>query len=75
MISDSLLNLKMMKLLINKKSHCGSPNQAANKTQTGSWGRGRLRMKRRKRLTWVQRRYKKHLRGLSTAGVFNGDKV
>lgn len=44
MISDSLLNLKMMKLLINKKSHCGSPNQAANKTLrqeaggAGVWG-------------------------------------
>lgn len=44
MISDSLLNLKMMKLLINKKRHCGSPNQAANKTLrqeaggAGVWG-------------------------------------
>lgn len=73
MISDSLLNLKMMKLLINKKRVTVEVKQQTK--QTGSWGRGRLRMKRRKRLTWVQRRYKKHLRGLSTAGVFNGDKV
>lgn len=72
MISDSLLNLKMMKLLINKKR---VTVEAQIKQQTKHWGRGRLRMKRRKRLTWVQRRYKKHLRGLSTAGVFNGDKV